>query len=224
MEQWRRILGGHYAISDEGRIMRLSRGMGARPGRMLSPIQNRDGYVVVNLKVHGKQKICRVHRLVGEAFLPNPKNKPQINHKNNDRQDNRASNLEWVTNLENASHASDNRLLVHGSAHASTKLKEDDVRDIRQRYQNGETLQSLSRAYEITLGSLSPMVRGKTWKHVAGAAPAKREPRAKLTEDQVLLIRQEYKEGVKQADLCRKYGISKGTMSELVRGKIWQNI
>ena len=164
----------------------------------------------------------RVHRLVGKAFLDNPEGKPQINHKNGVRSDNRVENLEWVTNLENALHASEHRFLVHGSAHANTTLTEDDVRNIRSQYRNGTTLQELCNTHNLSLGTMSHLVRGKTWKHVDGAVPKKTAPRAKLMIEQVRKIRLEYKHGAKQVDLAKKYGIGRPTMSMIVNDKIWQ--
>jgi hypothetical protein len=76
-----------------GRIKRLSAG------------NDSHGYPRVFLCSQGKVHMKKVHRLVAEAFIPNPDNKPQINHKNGIRNDNRVENLEWVTNGENTKHS-----------------------------------------------------------------------------------------------------------------------
>lgn len=64
-----------------------------------------NGYPVVSLCIKKQYKSKTVHRLVAKAFIPNPENKPYINHKNGDKTDNRVENLEWVTNSENLLHA-----------------------------------------------------------------------------------------------------------------------
>lgn len=67
----------------------------------MKPIKQSNGYLTVSLS----GKIVGVHRLVADAFIPNPENKPQVNHKNADKTDNNADNLEWCTASENSRHA-----------------------------------------------------------------------------------------------------------------------
>lgn len=91
----------HYKASEDGRIWsEYSR-------RFLKPSRQFDtGYVSVDLFEDGKRKRIAVHRLVAIAFLPNPNNYPVINHKNEIRDDNRASNLEWCTQKYNVNYGS----------------------------------------------------------------------------------------------------------------------
>lgn len=112
-EQWRTINGyeGYYEISSLGRVRSVSRvillGNNRKhnlKGRILKTRVNDRGYVYVGLSKEGKRKSLRVHRLVAEAFLKNPFNKPQINHINEIKTDNTISNLEWVTQEENMNH------------------------------------------------------------------------------------------------------------------------
>ena len=70
------------------------------------------GYYVVSLSRNGKEKKCRIHRLVAETFIPNPENKSQVNHIDGNKLNNHISNLEWATPKENVRHAVDNGLLT----------------------------------------------------------------------------------------------------------------
>lgn len=79
--------------------MVVSNGRGTYPikGRILKQCDTRDGYLQVSIKVDGKQATKKVHRLVAKAFIPNPDNLPQINHKDCNTRNNNVENLEWCT-------------------------------------------------------------------------------------------------------------------------------
>ena len=104
-EMWRHIPGydDRYLVSNYGNII------GPRGGN--KPFKSRDGYKIATLYSYGAKIRKGVHVLVALAFIPNPENKPEINHKNGVRDDNRVENLEWVTRSENNLHR---RRVLHG--------------------------------------------------------------------------------------------------------------
>ena len=85
----------NYQITSWGRVYNKSR------KRFLVPEEHYKGYLRVDLLKNGKRKHFKVHRLVADAFIPNPLNKPQVNHIDGNNQNNSVTNLEWVTNREN---------------------------------------------------------------------------------------------------------------------------
>lgn len=88
-----------YEISTLGRV-RSNKPLNGK-GYMIKPHQYSNGYWFVGLYEGRKRKARMLHRLVATAFIPNPENKPEVNHINNDPNDNRLENLEWVTTFEN---------------------------------------------------------------------------------------------------------------------------
>jgi len=78
--------------------------------RKLNPSTDSNGYPYIDVRSYGKRRSPKIHRLVALAFVPNPERKPQVNHIDGNKRNNKASNLEWVTNEENRTHAITNKL------------------------------------------------------------------------------------------------------------------
>ena len=107
-----------YFVNEKGELFSNKRGS---LKKLNPPIDNSTGYIKTMLRVDGKYKNVRVHILIAEAFIPNPENKPQVNHKNGIKTDNRVENLEWVTSSENIQHAYNTKL----------RTKTRDIKDIQ---------------------------------------------------------------------------------------------
>ena len=109
-EEWRPIVGyeGLYEVSNTGQVRGLDRYVKYSDGRIylhkgkvLSPIKDRDGYLQVNLCYSGRINSIKIHRLVAQAFIPNPDNLPQVNHKDEVKTNNNVDNLEWCDSKYN---------------------------------------------------------------------------------------------------------------------------
>lgn len=101
-EVWKSIDGyENYMISNLGRVKSLNYNHTGEE-RVLRCGANKDGYHIVGLYKNGKRRMFRVNRLVAQTFIPNPENKPRVDHINTIRTDNRVDNLRWVTDTENS--------------------------------------------------------------------------------------------------------------------------
>lgn len=112
-EIWKDIEGyeGLYQVSNLGRIKSLEKmvvsknhSIQKRKERIIKSSPNNRGYLKIGLSKNNKRKFYRVHRLVAQAFIPNPDNKPEVNHINEIKTDNRVENLEWMTRKENCNY------------------------------------------------------------------------------------------------------------------------
>ena len=110
-EIWKDIVGyeGHYEVSNFGRL----RSNKPKFYGIMNPSYTNKGYVRYGLSLNNKQIIFTIHRLVAIHFIPNPENKPEVNHIDGDKQNNNVSNLEWCTHQENMGHAKQNGLMKY---------------------------------------------------------------------------------------------------------------
>ena len=147
-EVWKNISGyeGLYQVSNLGRVKSLDRGTRsgrgryARKGQILKPYKNGSGYLRVDLyKNDGTKQRKTIHRLVCEAFLSNPNNLPEINHKDENKENNAVSNLEWCTPKQNCNYGTRTRRI------AKKKLK-----PVAQFSPNGELLKIWSSSTECS--------------------------------------------------------------------------
>lgn len=134
-EEWRNIAGyeSFYQVSNFGRVRSLHRTfvrsdgrLHNKPGKILTPGINPRGYLFVNLSdVNHKITPTRIHRLVAETFIPNPDNLPQVNHKDENKLNNSAENLEWCTAAYNDLYGSRNQKIsraLQGNKNRQKKL------------------------------------------------------------------------------------------------------
>ena len=130
-EEWKFISGyeGRYMVSNFGRIKTLNYHRSGKEGFM-KPFSARGGYLVIDLlDGNGKsgRKTHYVHRLVAEAFIPNPNNLTEINHKNEDKTDNRVENLEWCDRSYNVNYGKRNQKAFETLTKTNTSKKPKPV-------------------------------------------------------------------------------------------------
>gem|GEM_PF-734995 len=166
---------GLYQVSNNGNIKSLSRKFKNRTygGEIMKGSIDRDGYKKVLLIKDKNKKKYFVHRLVGLAFIENDLSHPVINHKNGNKLDNNADNLEWVTISQNNIHALRNglkkpsfkHLLAYvgkGENHNVAKINEVQVKEIRKLRKEGLSLKNLSQQYNLHQTTISKICTGKS--------------------------------------------------------------
>lgn len=157
---------GLYKVSDTGEVLSLKRenGYGSRNEDRVRKLSIKKGYVTVALSKDKKLRYFLVHRLVAEAFIPNPRKLPQINHKNGNKLDNRVDNLEWCDQAWNQTHARKNGL-QGGEKTNTAKLSERDVRAIRKLYPRINS-RELAEAFGVGQSTVCKIINIEYWKYV----------------------------------------------------------
>lgn len=168
----------NYFANEKGEIITYN-WRGTKKRSILKPAKDNKGYLKVGLLINGKLKTYRVHRLIAETFIPNPLNKPQVNHKNGIKTDNMVENLEWCTNRENQLHAIQKGLIIHkkgykrdtewliGENNSNSILTEKEVLEIREKFVPRKVTRTiLAKEYNVSKATIKDIILRKSWTHL----------------------------------------------------------
>lgn len=174
-EEWEIISGfEEYEVSTYGRVRSWKKRQGVRiikqpnPKIMALRIDTR-GYKLVRLCVNGRHFNKTVHRLVASAFIPNPENKPQVNHINGQKTDPHVTNLEWCTGSENCQHALDSELYLIARGDRNdprARITVDQARQVKIRRAAGESRSLISKDLGITYSTIANIDGERAWAYV----------------------------------------------------------
>lgn len=176
-EVWKEVIGfdGWYLVSNIGNVRSVDRNIadGRRiKGKMLKQFIDKDGYHKVTLHVNGKLFKKFVHRIVAEAFIPNPRNYPIINHVDENPENNSVLNLEWCTVKHNVNYGNRAQKFsekTHGELNYGHKLTEKEVKNIRSEYKRGvkgHGTESLGKKYGVHRMTIKAIIERQSWKHI----------------------------------------------------------
>ena len=142
-----------YAIKEDGSVVRIE------TGKVLKPTINKQtGYLYVSLWKNSIGKTHSVHRLVAKAYVPNPENKPEVNHISSNRTDARKDNLEWVTRNENIKHGYEDGFM---SQEHRKNFQSLETEMLLQTVLSGETMTALAKGMGVGLSRLTINLRRK---------------------------------------------------------------
>jgi hypothetical protein len=167
-EVWKDVKGcDGYVVSNKGRIKSTYRKVNSRFGlhrtvkeRVLKPALTSNGYLQVWIG-----KSTSIHRMVAEAFVDNPLQLPYVNHKDGNKQNNEASNLEWCTPKENIHHAIKHGIFtkIKGEQVGASKLKEQDVLDI---FFDHRSHTMIAKDYSVSRSAVILIKQKKNWNYL----------------------------------------------------------
>lgn len=165
---------GLYEISDKGEVITLEKELPTPTAKYLLKesksfgYKDKKGYLNFDFRRRGG-KVVKVHRLVAEAFIPNPNNLPQINHIDGNKQNNCVENLEWCDNSYNQLHAFKNGLQKGTFNHPNSKLKCEDVIFIKENYKKGvkgHGARVLAKKFNVTPETIFAIIEGRSYKNI----------------------------------------------------------
>lgn len=182
MEIWKDVIGYEdiYQISNLGRLKALPRvwysGKNGcvkkeKPEQIMKcRLAKNTGYCLVKLIKNGNEKHVYIHRLVAEAFIPNPNNLPQVNHKDGNKENNCVSNLEWVTAKENIIHAEKMKFRKPRKEYKEKiTLTQDEIKWIRENYIPRDKNfggAALSRKFNVDRSVITNIIQFHTYKNI----------------------------------------------------------
>jgi hypothetical protein len=165
-EIWKKVEGfdGRYEVSNFGRV----RSYFKNNLHFLAPCKHQNGYIHVDLRMKGLGYRVSIHRLVAKLFIPNPENKPCVNHKNGIKTDNTVENLEWATYSENQQHSYNTGLrpITLGENSPNASLADSDVKKIKKLINDGVRLKKIALLFNVSPSNISYIKRNKTWTHI----------------------------------------------------------
>jgi len=170
-ERWKNVkdFEPYYQVSNLGQVRRIDNPKyKSQKNYIIKQQTDKNGYVSVLLSVDGFHKRKLAHRLVAEVFISNPDKKPVVDHKDFDKSNNNAKNLDWVTQSENCQRAIKAGRYPNnkGEKHGMSKLKEEDVRQIKKELKCGNGICYIALKYGVSDQTIYDINKGRRWKHL----------------------------------------------------------
>lgn len=170
------VFSDHYLVDEAGNVYSIKR------NSVLKGKTDRYGYKAVLLCVGGQRKHITVHRLVALTFIPNPENKPTVNHKDGDKQNNSVDNLEWATHSENNQHRFDSGLVIAWNKGLKNCYSTNQLHkmSLAQKCKPVKTIDKLGK--EVVYLSINDLIRARNLDKRTVQRVLKKEPHFKTVK------------------------------------------
>lgn len=162
----------HFPLSNKYLVSTLGEVISVKSGRHIKSTNHKGGYLRLGLVTDEGRKKFLLHRVVAITFIPNPENKPEVNHIDGNKHNNSVDNLEWVTREENQHHAFSNNLNHNrGTNNGRCILTEKDVINIYNLLLIGDRQVDISRLYDVDVSTIANIKRKKNWAEILKDLP-----------------------------------------------------
>lgn len=222
---------GKYTVTPDGRVFNNSfQNTGEK--REVAYSLHSSGYI----SIHIGGKTVKRSRVVCLAFYGAPKEYLETNHKNGNKADDSASNLEWVTRSQNSRHAIETGLQppMKGAKNGNALLTDEVVAEILKVWAEGTLpAREIAARFNVAENTVKCVVKGQSWKHAytgkverarRGSQGGEFHPNHKLTAESVSEIKRSIRDGEKLSVIAAKYGVRSATISCIKRGISWRHI
>ena len=223
-----------FVISNTGVIKRIS------DGKINKPWMNDCGYHNVRILMNnGQARPFKLHRLVAQAFIPNPENKREVNHINCIKTFNWVGNLEWVTSAENKKHAREHGLyanILKGTKKSNSVYTDEEIHRVCKLLSEGKHVKEAAKLAGVPESCVRSVKYLGKWKHIASLydipkvgdiprhVPNTPSHSAKLSESDVHEICKMLVNGSSYKDIASRWNISKATIASIRNGRAWNYI
>lgn len=177
------------------------------------------GYRVFDARVSGVKYRESHHRLVALAFIPNPENKPHVNHIDGDKLNNNLSNLEWVTPKENIHHALENKLMVvQGEDCGKSIYSEAQIKEVCTLLEQGMRPIDIPKLLDVSYDVVNSVYHRKTWTSISSDYKFKHKKRKRYSEEKIRWVCVQINLGLSNSEIAGKCDMPVHTVCD-IRGK-----
>lgn len=219
-----------YTVTMNGEIYSLDY-MHTKKKKKLKSRYDKDGYEIVTIYVDSKRKDFKVHRLVAMAFIPNPKNKPEVNHKDSNPMNNNVNNLEWATNLENIrwSWSNGNKISLYDVNSPYHKYQVKMIKHVcKMLEENRCTYKEISFNTGVPIPTIIAIRHGKQWTTIS-----KKYKISNYTKNASKAITSEIAESICKdisenkmslAEISRRYNVRLSIIQKIFHRQTWKDV